>query len=546
MLRRISAVVKINFDSFFSEARFRRVARALASLRPSTGRGIEAKERHMRHLTICAIASCAFPVLAAADYGLEQVDQRHLNSMVENGDLDEAFIEAFEAGDELTEFSFDADRGVGVNVGEGRRFTRFPRADLTGPGEWATHFPMREGGANATSCIACHNAPFANGAGDVALNAVVDPAHTGDPSKYLERNTLPLFALGIPQRLAEEISATLYQQRDAARAKACETGSAIAQLEAKGVSYGQLSITRTAEEPCAVQIDASGLDGIDEDLVVRAFGWKGNHSTIRAFTRGAAHNELGLQAVEIVGNADGDYDGVIDELTVGDMTALTVYMAGLERPVTAIELEELGLIELSEADKTDILTGEELFVSTGCASCHTPTMPIADPHFREPSNTPGFYDVTFPDGSDPGSHGLSFASAIEFNLAGDQPNNRIDLEDGSTHLLGGLEIDEDGTAVAHWYTDFKRHDMGPDLADPDDPLGLGASTFLTRSLAGVGITGPWLHDGRATTLHEAITMHGGAATDSRNSYVSLPERERAQIQAFLENLTMYQSEEEHG
>jgi CxxC motif-containing protein (DUF1111 family) len=38
--------------------------------------------------------------------------------------------------------------------------------------------------------------------------------------------------------------------------------------------------------------------------------------------------------------------------------------------------------------------------------------------------------------------------------------------------------------------------------------------FLTRPLWGVADTGPWLHDGRATSLMEAILMHGDTASKS--------------------------------
>ena len=318
-----------------------------------------------------------------------------------------------------------------------------------------------------------------------------------------------MFALGIPQRLAEEISTDLYQQRDAAHQVACNSGRASVQLESKGVDFGTLTLTRISQDPCSVDTDSSGLSGIDPDLVIKPFGWKGNHATIRAFTRNAAHNELGLQAVELVGDQDGDFDGVVNELTVGDVTALTVYMAALERPVTKIELADLGLIDLSGSERTSILAGEALFAQIGCTSCHMPAMSLRDAMFKEPSEIPGFYDARFPDGSDPNIHGLNVVSAIKFNLAGDQPNNSIKLLDGSVHHLGAMARNAEGEPVARWYTDFKRHDMGSDLADPDDPLGLGASMFLTRSLAGVGATGPWLHDGRATTLQEAIVSHAG-------------------------------------
>lgn len=499
----------------------------------------------MKSISLCALIASAAPLAALAAGAPEPVDQSALNVMIREGRAGDAFLEAFEAGDELTEFSFTAERGVGANIGEGRRFTRFPRADLNGPEDWASHTPMREGGANATSCIACHNAPFANGAGDVALNVVIDPAHTADPARYLERNTLPLFALGIPQRLAEEISLELSLQRRAARAKACETGRSEADLESKGVSYGRLVLMRTAAEPCEVAIDSSELDGIDPDLVIKAFGWKGNHATIRSFTRGAAHNELGLQAVELVGDRDGDFDGVTHELTVGDLTALTVYMAALERPVSKIELADLGLVPLSRTERSDILQGEDLFVSTGCADCHSPSMTFEDATFREPSRVPGFFDVRFPDGSDPAGEGLTHVDAIAFDLAADQPNNRIERADGTEHLLGSLETQADGGAVARWYSDFKRHDMGDALSDPDDPLGLGASMFLTRSLAGVGITGPWLHDGRATSLAEAVQSHGGEAADSAAAFGTLPQADRDKLIAFLESLVIYKNEDDH-
>lgn len=431
---------------------------------------------------------------AQAEGELEPVRQSDLNALVADGQTLDAFLFAFEAGDEISEFEFTAEDGVGANIGEGRLFTRIPRADLTGDGEWATHFPMREGGANATSCISCHSAPIANGAGGIAMNVVVDPAHTGDPALFLERNTTPLFALSIPQRLAEEMSLELYEQREIARAMACETGLSVQPLVAKGVAFGTLVAFRMAGEPCVVTMDTTAVMGIDADLVVRPFGWKGNHATLRSFTRGAAHNELGLQGTEMVGALDGDYDGVTDELSVGDMTALAIYMAGLERPVERTELADIGLAELADAELEAIIAGQTAFNDIGCASCHTPQMT---------------------------------------------------LDDGTVYHLGALAVDDAGRGVANWYTDFKRHDMGADLSDPADPLGIGAAMFMTRSLAGVGSTGPWLHDGRATTLNDAILAHGGEGAISRDAYGAQSVEQKAQIVSFLENLVIYTSDEEH-
>ena len=98
------------------------------------------------------------------------------------------------------------------------------------------------------------------------------------------------------------------------------------------------------------------------------------------------------------------------------------------------------------------------------------------------------------------------------------------------------------------YSDFRRHEMGQELADPVDAYGIGASVWPTRGLAGVGSTGPWLHDGRATTLDEAILAHGGEAAASRDRYAALSDVGRAQVVSFLANLVIVDldpEDEEH-
>lgn len=66
--------------------------------------------------------------------------------------------------------------------------------------------------------------------------------------------------------------------------------------------------------------------------------------------------------------------------------------------------------------------------------------------------------------------------------------------------------------------------MGKFLSDPLPPLPAQGTDvaniinvpqeFLTRPLWGVADTGPWLHDGRATSLRQAILFHGDSATGS--------------------------------
>ncbi len=172
-------------------------------------------------------------------------------------------------------------------------------------------------------------------------------------------------------------------------------------------------------------------------------------------------------------------------------------------------------------------------------------MKVADPTFSEPSRVAGYSEVLFPDGSNPEAHGLGADTAITFDMRLDPPNNQVLLEDGGVYHLGALETDAKGDGRARWFSDLKRHDMGPDLSDPSDPLGVGASMFMTRSLAGVGSTGPWLHDGRATTLEEAILAHGGEAAVSRNAYAAMSEADAARIVTFLKSLILFSADEAH-
>jgi CxxC motif-containing protein (DUF1111 family) len=81
--------------------------------------------------------------------------------------------------------------------------------------------------------------------------------------------------------------------------------------------------------------------------------------------------------------------------------------------------------------------------------------------------------------------------------------------------------------------------MGPGLAEAIDEEGTGASVFLTENLWGVGSTAPYLHDGRATTLTEAILEHGGEADFTRSAFAALSLKEQQDLIAFLNNMVLY-------
>jgi hypothetical protein len=475
-------------------------------------------------------------------------DQEELLALVQSGQTEEAFGESFELGDELFETDFNALDGVGANVGRGLRFTRIPRADLDGAGEWKNHVPARATGPNASACNQCHSQPADDGAGPASGNVHRDPAHTGSMASFIERNTPALFGAGALQMLAEEMTASLKKTRDAAQAQACRTGlPASRDLVAKAVSFGSITATRTSGDPCVVSFDTSQVKGVSEDLVVRPFQWKGSVATLRDFNRGAAHNELGMQAVELAGDGvDGDGDTVADELTVGDMTVLAIYLAAQPRPTTKTELASLGLIPpLPRETSAAVQRGATAFREAGCTVCHVSQLRIEIPVFREPSASADYRDATFPAGQDPLSRGIDPAFPVSFDLTKDQPDNRILDDQGNVVFrLGSFRTDAEGHAYVDLLGDLKRHDMGPGLAEPIDEVGTGASTFLTENLWGVGSTPPYLHDGRATTLTEAVLEHGGEAQASRDAFVAMSEAEQTDLLAYLDNQILFKMEEE--
>src|SRR5262245_24462395 len=463
------------------------------------------------------------------------------------------FDEVFEAGDEFFDTAFNALDGGGANVGRGQRYTRFPRADLRGTGEWFNHQPARETGPNAASCVDCHLGP-GDGAGPAAANVHRDPRRNASVGQFIQRNTPHLFGGGALQVLAEEMTEALQSQRDTARQQACSRGTFRQSLSAKGVSFGSLSATRTASSPCRVSFDTSDVAGVATDLVVRPFQWKGSVATVRDFVRGASHNELGVTPDELLANpnVDSDGDGVAHEASVGDITALAVYIAAQPRPTTRIELSNLGLLPtpLTLAEVAAITRGAVMFATAGCARCHQPTMTMNDPVFFEPSQNPNYRDAAFPGGGNPIAAGLDPAQPNRFNLTTDLLDNPVPLPNGQT--LGNFTRNSQGQGIVLLFGDLKRHNMGSGLAESVDEVGTGAGTFLTENLWGVGSTAPYMHDGRATTIAEAILEHGGEAQSSASSFMSALDAARANpsdtraadLLAMLDNLVLFFQEEE--
>lgn len=93
------------------------------------------------------------------------------------------------------------------------------------------------------------------------------------------------------------------------------------------------------------------------------------------------------------------------------------------------------------------------------------------------------------------------------------------------------------------YTDLLLHDMGAGLNDGYTEGTALPAEWRTPALWGLGLSknsqgGQYflMHDGRATSIEQAISMHGGEAEQSKNSFQQLTATDKTKLIKFLESL----------
>jgi len=359
---------------------------------------------------------------------------------------------------------------------------------------------LRVNGLDGQTCLECHSivsnasVPAKLGIGGVGgsvTNAMAGPknidvddeAQVGFAS-YDGRFINPpfLFGSGGVELLGKEMTIEL----QALKAQAEANPGVDVALITKGVDFGVIRFVGGA-------LDTSDVMGVDDDLVVRPFGRKGEFPTVRAFDVGAMAFHLGMQSTEAVGvDVDDDGDGVANEILTGELSALVIFNTNLERP-----------FKNSLSNKA--VKGRALFRTIGCADCHIPVL----------KTDSTILTYSFPEvPTDP-------AANVYYD---------VDLSEDPTNFnetsSGGLKV--------NLFADLKRHDLGLALAETAG--GTLDQVFTTARLWGVADTAPYMHDGRALTIGEAIDMHAGEALNARNNFAALPNNQKAQLLTFLLSL----------
>jgi CxxC motif-containing protein (DUF1111 family) len=91
----------------------------------------------------------------------------------------------------------------------------------------------------------------------------------------------------------------------------------------------------------------------------------------------------------------------------------------------------------------------------------------------------------------------------------------------------------------HPFSDFLLHDMGSLGDGIGDSGSAGLNEMRTAPLWGLRLADPkhqLLHDGRATSLADAVLRHDGQALTARNSFAALSSSDQSNVLAFLQTL----------
>ncbi len=399
-----------------------------------------------------------------------------------------------------------------------RKFTRLQgQGGNEGDGVGDLNTNNAIGAGLADSCALCHGRP--KGSAGSGGNVATRPDSRDAPH---------LFGLGLKEMLADEITTDLRNIRQQAMVRAARRGQPVTlPLNSKGINYGSITASPSGS------VDYSQIQGIDSDLRIKPFFAEGSTISMREFIVGALHKEMGIEVndpdltnasagLKVVTPAGMVLDGTQDKIS--PPPAPDAETGQYEMDSAIVDHLEFYLLNYFKAGlgKQDDTTarGRRVFNRIGCSSCHVADLQIN--HDRRVADLETDYDPVN------GNFNNLFATATALIKTWD---------DGSGYPVL-KQPQGDPFLVKNIFTDFKRHDLGPNFYERNYD-GTVQKQFLTRALWGAGSTAPYGHDGRSMTLDDVILRHGGESQASRDAYARLTGAESDALQKFLNSLMLF-------
>jgi CxxC motif-containing protein (DUF1111 family) len=358
---------------------------------------------------------------------------------------------------------------------------------------------------NETSCVGCHNLGGTGGGGAnernvVMLTAVASSARSIKSATLFQGEMEDLHP-GFRNR------SSIVLHRHATTPEIEERLRKIATFTAVQ-TRGEIKVLREGRRNTPALFGAGYIDAIPDEVLrpgekhsfasfpeitgrvsgladgrLGRFGWKGQIASLDDFVRAACSNELGL---EVPGQHQAsiatakDFDAPSQKLDMDNEQCdlLTRFLSRLAPPLRRPDDRRLPPL------------GYMVFQSVGCATCHSPALGAVS----------GLY-------SDLLLHDMGESSS-----------------DSATYY---------GAPVAPPRSDDLAKDMPPPRSGMAEP-----TEWRTPPLWGVADSAPYLHDGRADTLDDAIRRHDGEAAKTKIRYTRLDSRERRALLTFLNSLTV--------
>jgi CxxC motif-containing protein (DUF1111 family) len=239
---------------------------------------------------------------------------------------------------------------------------------------------------------------------------------------------------------------------------------ALEQAAAGGPVHGRVNYVSYDSAPNVDQRFHNHLPG---DRVIGRFGLKARIATLDDFSADALQGDMGITS-PLRPTEFANPDGLLDDMKPG----VDVSYDSVNRRANYVRLLAIPSRRVEDS-------GAALFASTGCATCHVPSL-----------RTRADYPVT---------------------------------------ALADID--------APIYSDLLLHDMGPDLADgiPQDSIDGQAGSFdwRTAPLIGLRFNRSYMHDGRAKTIEQAILSHRGEGSEGNASVDAFEALSAADQEALL-------------
>mgnify|MGYP000875216168 CR=1 FL=1 len=223
------------------------------------------------------------------------------------------------------------------------------------------------------------------------------------------------------------------------------------------------------------------------------FGWRGQVASLADFVQAACANELGLELprlAQAVNPRTPRYKTPGVDLDAAGVHSLVRYVASLPAP--------RQWTPAAAGERRQWASGERVFARLGCEVCHRRDMGPARQLYS---------DLLLHD----------MGPLLADPVAAPSSSSLADLAPSPLEQIVSFYSGRVGRSIA------------VDEADP-------RRQWRTTPLWGVASSAPYLHDGRAATLAEAIEWHGGEGQSASRAFRQLPPPERLDLLAFLESL----------